>query len=151
MEVHDDNAVPGVPELLRATCRELVDLVGADACVLSRVIGELLIEVAYHSTAGQNLGLGHGYLLPDYPLTQQVIERREACAVSLLDAAPDPDEAELLRELDFESLLMLPLEADGECWGLVELYAARGRRFDEHTVDRVEPVLERTAALLESA
>ena len=115
--------------VLRATCRELVELLGADGCVLSRVIGELLIEVAEHEPSGHQLSLGHGYLIPDFPLTQEVIELREPRTVSLADPNADPNEAKLLRELGFEALLMLPLVSREECWGLVELYGKDGRSF----------------------
>jgi GAF domain-containing protein len=131
---------------LQAICRELVELLDVEGCALSRVLGELLIEVAEYSRSGRTLQLGHGYLVPDYPLTQEVLESREARIVSLLDPAPDPSEATLLRELGFESLLMLPLESAGECWGLIELFAAGGRRFDADDVRRAEPVLRRASS-----
>jgi GAF domain-containing protein len=145
------DAAPDVPALLRATCRELVELVRADGCVLSRVIGELLIEVAEYARSGNQLSLGHGYLIPDFPLTQDVIERREARTVSLADPNPDPNEAALLRELGFETLLMLPLVSRGECWGLVELYGKGGVGFGEDDIRRAVPVVERAAALLDAS
>jgi GAF domain-containing protein len=140
-------AEPNVPAVLRETCRELVELTAASACMLSRVIGELLIEVAEYSTAGE-LALGHGYLIPDFPLTQQVIEERAPRSVTLQDPDADPNEAELLRELGFDALLMLPLVAGEECWGLVELYGRDGRRFSDEDTRLAVPVLERTARTL---
>ena len=137
---------PDVPAVLRETCRELAELTDASACMLSRVIGELLIEVAAYSAAGRDLTLGHGYLIPDFPLTQEVIELREPRTVSLADPNADPNEAKLLRELGFEALLMLPLVSREECWGLVELYGKDGRSFGEEDVRRSAPLLERAAA-----
>src|SRR5438874_13754549 len=122
---------PDVPAVLRETCRELAELTDASACMLSRVIGELLIEVAAYSAAGRDLTLGHGYLIPDFPLTQQVIEEKEPRSVTLLDPDADPKEAELLRELGFDALLMLPLVSGEECWGLVEIYGTEGRTFGD--------------------
>ncbi len=139
-----------VPALLRATCRELVELVDASACLLSRVIGELLIEVAEDTRAGGTLQLGHGYLIPDYPLTEEVIARGEARLVSLRDRGPDPSEAALLRELGFESLLMLPLHSGGECWGLIELYRAGGTAFLLDDAQLATPVVARCGELLAS-
>jgi GAF domain-containing protein len=140
---------PDVPALLRATCLELVELLDADGCVLSRVIGELLIEVAEHSRTGRPLQLGHGYLIPDFPVTQQVIVGREARSVSLLDPAADPAEAAVLRELCFESLLMLPLECGSECWGLVEIYAGPGRQFEPESAHIAGTLVARVGQLLE--
>ena len=149
MEPEDQVAGPGIPKLLRSTCVELVAAAEAEACILSRVIGELLIGVTEHSASGRRVSLGHGYLLPDYPLTQEVVELREPRAVSVLDPAADPKEADLLREMGFESLLMLPLEARGECWGLVELYG-HGDGFGDDVVARVRPLLAQATALLEA-
>jgi GAF domain-containing protein len=145
------DAAPDVPAVLRATCRELVELVGAEGCVLSRVIGELLIEVAEYARSGNQLSLGHGYLIPDFPLTQEVIEQREARTVSLADPDADPNEAALLRELGFETLLMLPLVSRGECWGLVELYGKGDVGFAEEEIRRAGPVLERAAERLDAS
>ncbi len=142
------DAPPDVPAQLRATCRELAEVLDAPACVLSRVIGELLIAVAEHAPAGETLHLGHGYLLSDFPLTRVVVEERRRHCVSLADPDPDPKEAALLRELGYDSLLMLPLEADGECWGLIEVYGKGDRRFGDEDTSRAEPVLARAAVLL---
>jgi GAF domain-containing protein len=138
-------AAPDVPAALRQACRDLVDVTGASACMLSRVIGDLLIEVAGCSAGGQKVTLGHGYLIPDFPLTQQVIDEQQPRTVTLLDPEADPKEAELLRELGYGALLMLPLVSGGECWGLVELYGDEGRRFGDEDARRAAPVLERTA------
>jgi GAF domain-containing protein len=130
-------------------CRELVELLDAPGCVLSRVIGDLLISVAEWAPGGEHIGLGHGYLISDYPLTREVIDRLETRSVTVDGADADPQEVALLRELGFESLLMLPLVAGGACWGLVEVYGGDGRRFDDDDVQRVEAVVARTAQLLE--
>lgn len=138
-----------VPAVLRDTCRELVEQTEASACLLSRVIGEVLIEVADYAAGDQkHVSFGHGYLIPDFPLTKEVIERREPRYVSLRDPDADPKEAELLRELGFEALLMLPLISGNECWGLVELYGKNGRRFGDDDAHRAAPVLERTGRAL---
>jgi GAF domain-containing protein len=142
---------PDVPAVLRETCRELVELTDASACMLSRVIGELLIEVAEYSAVGKDLNLGHGYLIADFPLTQEVIELKEPRGVTLLDPDAEPNEAKLLRELGFDALLMLPLVSGEECWGLVELYDRGGRRFGDEDARRVAPVLDRVARTLAGA
>jgi len=133
---------------LQATCRELVELLGADGCTLSRLLGDLLIEVAEYSPSGKRLQLGHGYLVSDFPLTREVLEQRESRTVSVHDDKSEPNEAALLRELGFDSLLMLPLEAAGEAWGLIEIYACGERRFGEEDARLARPVLEVTGSLL---
>src|SRR5438105_7449652 len=99
----------GVPELLSATARELVELLEGDACLVSRAIGQVLIEVASYSRSGQAPDLDHGYLIDAYPLTEEVIVHSAPRLVSLHDRSPDAAEAALLRKLGFDALMMLPL------------------------------------------
>jgi GAF domain-containing protein len=135
--------------VLQTLCIELTRAVPADACAVSRVIGLLLVEIADHAADGKRLGLGRGYLLPDYPLTQEVIERREPRAVSVDDPDADPGEVALLRELSYDLLLMLPLEIGGRCWGLVEIYRSGSRTFDEHEVATACEIVGRASIALE--
>jgi GAF domain-containing protein len=115
--------------LLGTACRELVETFDARACVVSRVVGDLLILLAEFSTEdGQDLG--HEYLISDYPLTAETIALGEPRMVSVLDESPEQMEASLLRRFGFDSLLMVCLPSGGGCWGLVELYA-NGKSFDE--------------------
>jgi GAF domain-containing protein len=115
--------------LLETACRELVETFDAKACVVSRVVGDLLILLAGFSRDEQ-ADLGHEYLISDYPLTAETIALGEPRTVSLLDESPEEMEAALLRSFGFESLLMVCLPAAEGCWGLVEIYA-NGRAFDE--------------------
>ena len=139
-----------LPGLLHAATRELVGVVDGLACAISRVVGDVLIQVAEHSRDGRTLVLGHGYLISDFPLTESALQRGEPACVSLLDPQADPGEAALLAELKLDSLLMLPLPGPAGPWGLAEMYV-NGRRFDEDDVARVRPVAaafgERLAAL----
>jgi GAF domain-containing protein len=140
-----------VAELLGATARAFVEVLDAPACTISRVIGDLLVDLVQHQRAGKPDRLGHGYLISDYPLTRTVIETREARTVYAPDPDADPAETKLLHELGFDSLLMLPIEAEDAAWGLVEVYG-NSRRFEAGDVEvakalvaEVDGVLERLA------
>lgn len=113
---------------LHSLCVQLVDELAADACVVSRALGDVLIQVAEHVCDGGTLVTGQGYLASDFPLTLEVLERREPRTVSTDDPAADADEVRLLGVLGYDALLMVPLLVEGELWGLVEVYG-RGRRF----------------------
>ena len=91
------------------------------------MIGELLVGLDEHTLSGRPLQYGHEYLIPDYPLTKEVVESGEPRQVSRLDPDADPKEAELLEKLGFESLLMVCLPSGGACWGLIEVYTENGR------------------------
>jgi GAF domain-containing protein len=116
-------------DLLTSTAHEVAAATDADACVISRMIGDVLILVAEASSDGRTLQLGQGYLVPDYPETRRVLETRDICALTLEDPDVDAAEAAVLRDLGFGSLLMLPLEMRGQTWGLVEVYRMEARRF----------------------
>jgi GAF domain-containing protein len=120
--------------LLGTTALTYVELLGAPACTISRVIGDLLVDLTQHKQAGKPDRLGHGYLISDYPLTGEVITTREPRTVFRGDPDADPAEVRLLEELGFDSLLMLPIEGETEVWGLIEVYGEKGRQFTEADV-----------------
>jgi GAF domain-containing protein len=115
---------------------DLVEEIDGDACALSRVIGEVLILVAERVPDGGTLQQGQGYLVSDYPQTEEVLLTREPRALTLDDPNVDEAEARLLRELGFGALLMTPLELNGELWGLVEVYRVARRPFTEPQISR---------------
>ena len=125
--------------LLGTACRELVENLDAKACAISRVVGDLLIALAEFTRSHDPLELGHEYLISDYPLTLEVVQRGEPRSVSLLEDSPEPNEAELLEKIGFESLLMVCLPTSQGCWGLVEVYAD-GTRFDEGQAELAEKI-----------
>lgn len=134
--------------LLGAACRELVDLLDATACAISRVIGDLLVGLDEHTRSGRPLAHGHEYLISDFPLTREVVESGEVRWLSRLDESPDATEAALLERLGFESLLMVCLPTQRGCWGLVEVYSERGR-FGEEQAELAERLAAHTGRLLE--
>ena len=142
--------MPQAARVLSTLCRELVEELGASGCAVSRVLGELLVPLTDHTVDDRKLIIGQGYLIPDYPLTAQVLEGGEPAALSLADPDPDRDEAALLAELGFESLLMLRLTVGGRPWALVEVYGDGGRRFDAADVQRAEALVAAAATELAS-
>jgi len=134
--------------LLGTACREALGLFDATACAVSRVIGDLLVGLDEYTTSGRPLAHGHEYLISDFPLTRVVVESGEPRWISRLDADADENEAELLSKLGFESLLMVCLPTSDACWGLLELYAERGR-FDAERAELAARYATRVGELLE--
>jgi hypothetical protein len=134
--------------LLGTACREAVGLFDVTACAISRVIGDLLVGLDEHTNSGRPLAHGHEYLISDFPLTREVVESGEPRWVSRLDPAADENEAELLRKLGFESLLMVCLPTSDACWGLVELYAEEGH-FDPERAGLAARFAVRVGELIE--
>jgi GAF domain-containing protein len=138
-----------VPELLRATAVALVQLLDASACAVSRVLGDALVMMIEHAPGGETLQLGQGYLVTDFPLTEDVVRQAEPRVVSLHDPEPDPREAAVLEELGFDTLLMLPLLVSGQCWALVEVYHRGQATFPPEQVQLAEGFVARAGALVE--
>ena len=139
-------AETSVSRLLHATCVELVELLDASRCSVSRIIGDLLVELSEHLRSGEPSTL-ELFLVSDYPLTQEVIEAGEPRIVTRSDPNADPAEALLLERLGFESLLMLPLRSREQNWGLIEVYADE-RPFAQKEVELAIAVTDRVGSLL---
>jgi GAF domain-containing protein len=137
-----------VPGLLRVTAETYVEVLDGAACTISRVIGDLLVDLVQHQRDGDPDRLGHGYLISDYPLTRSVIEDREPKTVFNGDPKADPSEAELLVELGFESLLMVAIQGQEGPWGLVEVYGRGGRRFGDADAQLAQEIAERVGEVL---
>jgi GAF domain-containing protein len=142
-------AEKSVPGLLGATARAYVELLDAPACTISRVIGDLLVDLMQHQKSGIPDRLGHGYLVSDYPLTRAVIEERQPRTVSQNDPEPDANELRLLRELGYDALLMVAIESGEEAWGLVEVYGEKGRHFKDEEVELAQSLASEVGKFLE--
>ena len=136
-----------VADLLGRTAESYVEVFDAPACTISRVIGELLVDLVQHRRHGRPDRLGHGYLISDYPLTRAVIETLEPKTVHAGDADADEAEVRLLVELGFDSLLMLAIKSQEGAWGLVEVYG-NSRRFDEADVETARKLADEAADVL---
>ena len=145
----ETGAPAGVVGLLTSLCRELTAELGGAGCVASRVIGDVLIEIAEYTPDNRRLQLGHGYLISEFPETAAVVETLSPRVASLADPGVDPGEAKILRELGFDSLLMLPLATHDAVWALIELYRSNGQEFTDDDVVVAVTTVARFARLLE--
>lgn len=110
-----------VSRLLGAASTQLVELLDAQRAVISKVIGDLIVELSDHERADSQRPL-ELFLLSDYPLTQKLIEAGSPRIVLRADPEADAAETALLARLGYDSLLMAPLRSRGKNWGLVEIY-----------------------------
>jgi GAF domain-containing protein len=81
-------------------------------------------------------------------LTQQVIESGEPQVVAISDPEADAAEVDLLRRIGFQSLLMIPLETNGDPWGLLEVYGDE-RGFTDADIQAASNVAAETGRKLE--
>lgn len=135
-----------VSGLLRVLCTELVELLDAQRAVVSRVIGDLIVELSDHDSSGGERAL-ELFLLSDYPLTRDVLETGKPQIVLREDPAAEPSETALLEQRGFDSLLLAPLRPLGRSWGLVEIYGdARG--FEQEEIRAAFALVEGAGELL---
>jgi GAF domain-containing protein len=118
-------------DVLSNIADSLVTELEADACAISRVIGDALILVAERVHDGGTLQMGQGYLVPDFPETADLLANGGTRALTLDDPDVDEAEARVLRQHGFGSLLMLPLHMNDTVWGLVEVYRIERRSFTD--------------------
>jgi GAF domain-containing protein len=121
-------------DVLSNIADDLIVRLDADACAISRVIGDVLILVAERLPGGGTLQMGQGYLVPDFPQTAEVLRTGEPRALTLDDADLDDAEASVLRAHGFGALAMFTLELNGAVWGLVEVYRRERRAFSDAEV-----------------
>jgi diguanylate cyclase (GGDEF)-like protein len=115
-------------------CKALVFVVGATACLASRVLGDYVVDASEHTLRDVSLLDEAAYRIADFPLTAEVLRTGRPRAISFADGEVDPAEAFILRQLGMNALLMLPLRLRGEPWGLVELFEMRLRRFTDDDI-----------------
>jgi GAF domain len=125
-----DDAAVRLGDALHERAQAFRARLDANACAISRVVGDVLIVVASDVADGVTLQFGQGFLVSDYPVTKGVLETGEPVAVTLGDLDADEAEARVLGELGFAALAMLPFDVAGERWGLVEAYRLDARPFD---------------------
>ena len=134
--------------LLQDLCAELVAELDAVGCIVSRVIGDVLVQVAEYAPDGRTFALGRGFLVSEFPETEAVLKTGLPKSVAVTDVAADPAEVRVLRELGLASVLMLALRPGEESWGLVEVYRGAAEIFDDEDVRRASAAVRRAAAEL---
>jgi putative nucleotidyltransferase with HDIG domain len=115
--------------MLKVASRELTQMLNAEACLVSQLEGGLLREVADYSGSEQQVARGLSYYLADYPTTAAVLESGVPCSISADDAGADPAELFVLREMEMQAVLLVPLLVEAQTWGLIEIYDGRTRVF----------------------
>lgn len=95
---------------------------------------------------------GTVYALMDYPATRHVLESRQPLGVRIDDLEADPAERAWLKRFGFEAMLMLPLVAGEQVFGLLELSRPPGYPpFSEEELQLAQSLAAPAAVALENA
>jgi putative nucleotidyltransferase with HDIG domain len=134
--------------MLRIASRHLTMLLDAKACLVSQVEDGLLREVADYACTTSQVARGLSYYLTDYPTTASVLLTGKLCSVSADDPTADPAELFVLREMEMQAVLLVPIVVEGEAWGLIEVYDTRRRVFSSVERHLAEVASAQVGALL---
>ncbi len=115
--------------MLRIASRELTLMLNGEACLVSQVEDGLLREVADYACTNRQVARGLSYYLTDYPTTASVLATGEVCSISADDPGADAAELFVLREMEMQAVLLVPIVVEGRGWGLIEVYDTRPRVF----------------------
>src|SRR6266576_344073 len=105
--------------MLRIASRELTLMLNGEACLVSQVEDGLLREVADYACTNRQVARGLSYYLTDYPTTASVLATSTLCSISADDPGADPAELFVLREIEMQAVLLVPIVVEGRGWGLI--------------------------------
>jgi GAF domain-containing protein len=128
-------------DVLTRTAFDVMAAADADACAVSRAIGDLLVLVTQAGPADRPIEFDRSFLISEYPETQRVLATGRPWSAHVGQPRVDAAEERLLVEVGFGAILMLPLVLRGESWGLVEVYREAPRPFRDADARAGELVL----------
>jgi diguanylate cyclase (GGDEF)-like protein len=142
-------------EVLEAFAERAAELTGATAAELSfwdrdRDCLVMLVEHLQGSDAITEEG-GQIYPLEDFPATRSVLTSQKPVQIRASNQNDDAAERELLESRGQNALLMLPLVAQGETLGLMEIIDVNDREFDENDVDFCQALCDVVAVAVRNA
>lgn len=128
-------------EAIEAIAAELA----ADQVTISVIDGPELVTVGRAGPDRQD----QRFRIADYPETARLLREQDTVQVHVTDPDADPAEVELLSELGYRSMLMLPVSCAGRAIGLFEAYSSRGRPFSRFEIGRARIIALQVGATLE--
>ena len=140
-----------------AQVRSLADLDGVTETLATELRADGLVCSRWHRDrdAVETLSehrwrpTGELYPLARFPLTRRVLSEQAAVQVLAGDPAADPDEVALLQaEGGHRALLMVPIVARGETFGLIEAFSYHERPWSATAINRARIVCAQLGAVL---
>jgi len=142
--------------VLQAVARQMVSALNAAGCAVSlweqsqdRVVTLWDYDAVDDALADRP---GEAYALADYRATRRVLETRVPLALHVDDPDADPAESALLKQYGEAALLMLPLGAGENVFGLIELTRRAGApRFSQADIRLGQSLAVEAGVALENA
>ncbi len=130
------SALDDVSEMLASLARNLTEILGADACMVSTfdpARGVVRNSAGYARPPFGWAQTPSEHRIADYPRTEQVLTDG-APYTCMLGADADSHEARWLVELGYRSLLMLQLPVESKPFALIEVYDKSARRYADSEI-----------------
>ena len=130
----------------------LATVMGVDECAISRWDreGQRVESLGYFPVVPSE-ELEPFFDVTAYPRTRKVLEDQVTLTVDIQDPFADPAEVRLLTAAGHRSLVMLPLIANGQAIGLVELMASSLIEMDPERLSLVRTIANEASIALENA
>lgn len=143
-------------DLLQQIAIRMAWITGMDSCAISTFSRDpdCVQLLAQYTALGERRDedLNTMFFLDEYPATRTVIETNKPLYIEIDDPQADTAEVNLLKKEKMQAVLMLPLWAEGQPVGLVEIYSTRtGRVFNEAEFKRLGTLSEQVALALVKA
>jgi diguanylate cyclase (GGDEF)-like protein len=90
------------------------------------------------------------FALHDYPLTEKVLREQEAAQVLAEDPDADPAEVELLLNLGYRSMLLVPVIHRGASLGILEAQSATDRPWTRTEINRARIIANQLGSVIDS-
>jgi PAS domain S-box-containing protein len=131
----------------------MTQAIGASGCAISEWDEEagIVITLADYMRGVERSEVGNVYTIAEYPATARLLETRQPLIVNQDDETCDLSERRLLAELDYASMLAVPLVAKDKVIGLVELYDVVSRDYSESDIRLSQALASQAAIALENA
>lgn len=142
--------------VLQSVTQEMMNLLNAEGCAILEWIraANLVSVMAAHSpddSWGQNL-TNREYNILDYPLSKQVLQKRNACQVMISQTGLDEVTLAYMHTFQIKTLLLLPMEFQDRVVGLVEVMDRRVERVSNlDEVSLAQFLANQAAAAIENA
>ncbi|MFC1997473.1 EAL domain-containing protein [Chloroflexota bacterium] len=137
-----------IEQVLLNLAKQLIIISGFNICVISQwdKDQESLISLVEHANAIWPDRGGDNYPIVEYPRTQSVIINRQPVIGN-----GDDSEIVWMAEQGWNSLLMLPLEAEDQCIGLIELGSSDvDYQFTNHDIEKCQELLSDSQSWLKA-
>ena len=143
-------------DLLQQIAIRMAWITGMDTCAISTLSRnpDRVQLLAQYTALGERRDedLNTMFFLDEYPATRTVIENNKPLYIEIDDPQADTAKVDFLKKEKMQAVLMLPLWAEGQPVGLVEIYSTRtGRVFNEAEFKRLGTLSEQVALALVKA